>query len=99
MAKSILTSAPADAVVTQPKTAKASKSFAKLMEPVRVARIVLVNVPPGWEGKTEVLVKEEGQREKKKVGFRYEKPIRGRASWGVVRDPGVGVGRSWSVEF
>ncbi|KAL8711448.1 MAG: hypothetical protein Q9220_004106 [cf. Caloplaca sp. 1 TL-2023] len=77
---------------------KASKAFLSEMKDVRVEKIIIIGAPAGWEGKQEVLVKEDGQGERK-VGFLWKKGEGGKASWAVVRDPGVGVGRGWKVEI
>lgn len=79
-------------------TSKPSVAFHKKMESIRVEKIILVNAPRAWEGKTEVLVKEEGKNERK-VSVKFQSTEHGRAAWAVVRDPGVGIGRGWEVEF
>ncbi len=79
-------------------SSKASIAYQKKMENIRVEKIVLVNVPGAWEGKSEVKVMEEGKGEKR-VEFRYENKEGRRAAWAVVRDPGVTVGRGWEVKF
>ncbi|KAI4180650.1 MAG: hypothetical protein L6R41_007093 [Letrouitia leprolyta] len=77
---------------------KEAKAFLKSMKDVRVEKIVIIGAPKEWEGKDEVLVKQDGVRERK-VGLLWKGAEGKRASWAVVRDPGVGVARGWSVEF
>ena len=79
-------------------TSKTSMAFHKRMESIRVEKIILVNTPSAWEGKTEVIVKEEAKGERK-VSVKFRSKEYGRAAWVVVRDPGVGIGRSWEVKF
>lgn len=79
-------------------TSKPSIAFQKRMESIRVEKIILVNAPKAWEGKTEVLVKEEGKGERK-VSVKFQSKEHWRAAWVVVRDPGVGIGSDWEVEF
>lgn len=79
-------------------TNKLAKAYEKIMDPVRVERIIIVNAPASWEGKTEVTVVEEGGG-KRDVEMRWVRGERGSASWATVRDPGVRIGRGWRVEF
>lgn len=88
-----LTSTPMSPIASKPSIA-----YHKKMEKVRIERIILVNAPKAWEGKNKVGVHEDGRTERS-VGLRYEKAAGGRAAWAVVRDPGVGIGKGWWIEF
>lgn len=68
------------------------------MESILVEKIIIVNAPSVWSGKTEVAVKEEG-KEERKVRIKFQSAENGRAAWVVVRNPGVGIGRGWEVDF
>ncbi len=82
------------------RTSKIATKYARDMSGVRVERIVLVGVPAAWSKKKDVLVKEEGaKKEGRRVPLTVHPAEGDRAAWGVVRDPGVGIGAGWSVEF
>ncbi|KAK5164650.1 glucosidase II [Saxophila tyrrhenica] len=81
---------------------KKTKEYLKLMEKVRVERIVVVNAPEGWSGKKEVEVAEEGGAKSGKSGkaeLEWHGKVEGKAAWAVVRDPGVRVGEGWKIQF
>ena len=80
------------------KESKKAKAYLHSVENVRVEKVVVVNAPSKWEGKSSVNVSEDGKGERK-VQLRYTKPEGGKAAWAVVRDPGVGIGRSWRITF
>ena len=80
-------------------TGKKTKGYLKTMAKVRVEKIVLVGASARWEKKREVLVLEDGAKEGRKVPLSWHQAEGGRASWAVVRDPGVGVGKGWKVDF
>lgn len=77
-------------------------NYLKSMEKVRVEKVIIVGAPKSWKGKTEVVVMEEGRKEsarKKSVGMEWVEGGAGHADWAVVRDPGVGIGRGWRIDF
>ena len=76
-----------------------SKEYVKKMAKVRIEKVIVVGAPPEWERRTEVLVVEDGARAGRKVGLKWRRGEGGRASWAVVRDPGVKVGGDWEIEF
>lgn len=80
------------------KESKKAKAYSQSMEKVRIEKIVVINAPSQWEGRTSVRVSEEGKGEKS-AGLRYWKGEGGKAAWAVVRDPGVGVGKGWKIDF
>lgn len=75
---------------------KKAKEYLKSMEGVRVEKIVVVNAPASWEGKESVAVKEDGKADRK-VQLKVWGAKDGKARWAIVRDPGVGIGRDWSL--
>jgi alpha 1,3-glucosidase len=77
---------------------KKRRDFLKTMAAVRVEKIVIVGAPGSWMGKRVVRVVEEGVGERE-VEMRVHKGDGVQSSWAVVRDPGVGIGRGWSLEF
>ena len=80
---------------------KGSKTAAylKSMSKVVVEKIIVVNVPQEWEGKTHVLVFEAGANTALEVGLTYHAAEPGKAAWAVVRSPGVAVGSDWRIDF
>ncbi|KAI9891259.1 MAG: hypothetical protein M1814_002949 [Vezdaea aestivalis] len=77
---------------------KKTDAFAKTMRKVRVEKIVVVGAPDSLKGKDKVVVREEGEKQKA-VKVSYSHAHAGKAAWAVVRDPGVAVGKSWTIEL
>ncbi|KAI4237603.1 MAG: hypothetical protein L6R40_005894 [Gallowayella cf. fulva] len=77
---------------------KQTVAFVKSMKDVKVEKIIIVGVPKAWAARTEVVVHEDGEKERR-VAFLYKGPEKGRAGWAIVRDPGVHVGKGWRIEF
>ncbi|KAF2769761.1 putative alpha-glucosidase [Teratosphaeria nubilosa] len=77
---------------------KKAKEFAKSMERVRAEKIIVVNAPEAWKGRTEVEVQGDVGG-KRKVGLEWVEGQEGSARVAVVRDPGVRVGEGWRVVF
>lgn len=76
---------------------KKRREFLKTMSSVRVEKIIIIDAPAAWEGKSTVGVSElETDREVEMAFFKGDGT---RANWAVVRNPGVGVGRGWRVSF
>ncbi|KAL8750297.1 MAG: hypothetical protein Q9199_007155, partial [Rusavskia elegans] len=67
---------------------KQTTAFLKTMKDVRVEKIVIVGALKEWEGQKEVVVTEDGEKERK-VAFAWKGGEKGKAAWAVVRDPGV----------
>ncbi len=65
---------------------------------IRVEKIIVVNAPKSWNGKKEVAVIRDGVK-RGTAGIKTEAGKNGGADWAVVRDPGVGVGTDWRIEF
>ncbi|KAL9596493.1 MAG: hypothetical protein Q9219_005754 [cf. Caloplaca sp. 3 TL-2023] len=80
------------------ESTKEAKAFAKTLKDVRVEKIIIIGAPKEWEGMEDVLVKEDGVGERR-VGLVWTGAEGKRASWAVVRNPGVAVGKGWKVEF
>ncbi|KAH7135003.1 glycosyl hydrolases family 31-domain-containing protein [Dendryphion nanum] len=77
-------------------------AYLKKMTKVRVEKIIIVGAPSAWKGKKEVVVMEEGAKEsarRKRVAIDYYEKDGKKAAWAVVRDPKVGVGRGWRIDF
>ncbi|KAJ4293472.1 glucosidase II [Kalmusia sp. IMI 367209] len=78
------------------------EAYLKSMTKVRVEKVIVVGAPKAWKGKKEVVVMEEGAKEsarKKVVGMEWFAGSGKGADWAVVRDPKVGVGRGWKIDF
>ena len=80
------------------KHGKKTKEFLKIMRNVKVEKIIFVAAPKAWEKKKEVSVKGEGGKDRK-VQLSWNKSEGKKAAWAVVRNPAVGVGSNWSVNF
>ncbi|KAL2053150.1 hypothetical protein ABVK25_006474 [Lepraria finkii] len=61
------------------------------MDRVRVEQTIIIGAPKEWAKKTQVNVEEDG--EGRRVEMAFTKGDGKSASWAVVRDPGVVVGR------
>ncbi|KAF2113743.1 glycosyl hydrolases family 31-domain-containing protein [Lophiotrema nucula] len=97
-ARSILTSTN---LFADKLTVKA-ENYLKSMAKVRVEKVIVVNAPKAWKSNKEVNVSEEGAKEsarKRGVGLEFFEGGRGKADWAVVRDPKVGVGKGWKIDF
>jgi alpha 1,3-glucosidase len=98
--RSILTSTNAVPVGAKP-TAKLD-AYLKSMNNVRVEKVIIVGAPKAWKGKTEAIVMEEGAKEsarRKTVAMEFHAGSGKHANWAVVRDPKVGIGRGWKIDF
>ena len=96
--RNILTSANLD---TTSRTAKLD-AYLKSMENVRVEKVIIVGAPKAWKGKDSVTVMEEGAKEsarRKTVTAEFHEGKGKAANWLVVRDPKVGIGRGWKIDF
>ena len=83
-------------------TGKKTREYLKLMEKVRIEKIVIVGAPDSWKGKGEVEVSEEQGAKSasvRKVALEYHDRDGGKAAWAVVRDPRVEIGAGWKVVF
>jgi alpha 1,3-glucosidase len=77
-------------------------NYLKTMANVRVEKVIVVGAPKSWKNKKEVVVMEEGRKEsarKKSVEMEFFEGSSGHADWAVVRDPKVGIGRGWRIDF
>ncbi|MCJ1394130.1 hypothetical protein MMC18_007008 [Xylographa bjoerkii] len=81
------------------QTGKRSKEYHKTMATVRVEKVVIVGAPADWEARTEVLAMEEGAKQGRKVPLSWHASEPGKAAWAVVRDPGLGIGARWKIDF
>ncbi|CRG87399.1 alpha 1,3-glucosidase [Talaromyces islandicus] len=78
-----------------PKT----NAYLKTMTNVRVERIVVVGAPAEWQKKTSVTVIEDGVKEATTAPLQFTNGQAGKAAYAVVKNPNVGIGRSWKIEF
>ena len=78
---------------------KKSNAYLKTMNKVKIRKVIVVAAPKSWQEKTEVLVKQDGAKEAKKVEMVWNAAQGAKAAWAVVKNPDVGVGTSWSIDF
>lgn len=84
--------------------AKGSKmeKYLKSMKDVRVEKVIVVNAPDAWKGKNKVAISEEKDGKSGRVDdarMTFVEKAGGKASWAVVRDPGVSIGNGWKIDF
>ncbi|GAM83940.1 hypothetical protein ANO11243_019300 [Dothideomycetidae sp. 11243] len=83
-------------------TGKKTKEYLKIMKDVRIEKIIIINAPKAWKGKTEVDLSIEAASSSggsSKVPLSFNEGTAGKANWAVVRDPGVPVGSGWRISF
>ncbi|KAF1996426.1 glycoside hydrolase family 31 protein [Amniculicola lignicola CBS 123094] len=88
--------------LAKPSNTVKTETYLKSMAKVRVEKIIIVGAPKEWKNKKEVNVMEEGAKESKRrksVELKYYEGSGGKASWAVVRDPKVAIGKGWKIEF
>ena len=87
--------------ITSAEKSKVAREFAKgPIAGAKVEKIIVVNAPASWQAKSEVTVREDGDKEAgKRAGLTWTKGGSGRADWAVVRAPGVSVGKGWRILF
>ena len=81
---------------------KKTQAYLERMKSVRVEKIVIVNAPASWKQTMEVKVSQEGDKksgEAKTAKLKWVAGEAGRADWAVVRNPGVGIGSGWKIDF
>ncbi|KAH8702120.1 putative alpha glucosidase II, alpha subunit [Talaromyces proteolyticus] len=78
-----------------PKTGEYLKSMAG----VRVERIVVVGAPLEWQQKSTVTVIEDGSKEATTAPLQFTAGLAGKAAYAIVKNPNVGIGKSWKIEF
>lgn len=78
---------------------KKSKDYLKTMANVRVEKVLVIGAPGSWEGKTQVLVVEEGAKEGRRAGLSFHRAEGGRAAWALVRNPATAIGNGWKIDF
>lgn len=73
--------------------------YLSTMANVRVESVILVNAPKSWKDKSSVLVVGEGSKSGSSASLSWHAEVDGKASWAVVRDPGVAIGKDWRIDF
>ncbi|RHZ48927.1 glucan 1,3-alpha-glucosidase ROT2 [Aspergillus thermomutatus] len=77
------------------KTAEYLKSLAN----VRVEKVVVVDAPKEWQGRASVTVIEDGAKMASTAPLEYHAQQAGKAPYAVVKNPNVGIGKTWKIEF
>ncbi|KAJ4346927.1 glucosidase II [Didymosphaeria variabile] len=98
--RNVLTST--NAVPVGAKATAKLEAYLKSMNKVRVEKVIIVGAPKTWKGKTEAIVMEEGAKEsarKKTIAMEFHSGSGKSADWAIVRDPKVGIGRGWKIDF
>lgn len=78
-----------------PKTA----GYLKAMADVRVERLVVIDPPKEWQEKASVTVVEDGATTGTTASMEYFSQPAGKAPYAVVKNPNVGIGKTWRIEF
>jgi len=78
---------------------KKTDEYSKTMKDVRVEKVVVVNAPSTWSTVNDVSIEGTGKNVKDKAQLIYHSAQNGKASWAVVRDPGVAIGTDWKISF
>ncbi|PTU21046.1 hypothetical protein P175DRAFT_0436529 [Aspergillus ochraceoroseus IBT 24754] len=78
-----------------PQTAAYLKTVAK----VHVEKIVVIDPPQEWKGKTSVTVMEDGAKASSSASMEYFAQEGGQAPYAVVKNPRVGITKTWRIEF
>lgn len=78
-----------------PKTA----GYLKEMADVRVERLVVIDPPKEWQEKASVTVVEDGATAGTTASMEYFSQSTGKAPYAVVKNPNVGIGKTWRIEF
>ena len=81
------------------KPTKKRKEYLKAMTAVRVEKVVIVGAPKEWKGRSEVKIEEEGAKLARTAEMTWFEGEGGATSWAVVRDPGMEIGKGWTIEF
>ena len=66
------------------RESKKAKAYLQSMENIRVEKVVVINAPSSWEGRSSVRISEDGKGERS-AGLRFWKGEDGKAAWAVVR--------------
>ncbi|OJJ08010.1 hypothetical protein ASPVEDRAFT_381176 [Aspergillus versicolor CBS 583.65] len=78
-----------------PQTAAYLKSIAS----VRVERVVVIDPPKEWQGRNTVTVIEDDAKASVTAALEYHTQGDGKAPYAVVKNPNVGIGKTWRIEF
>jgi alpha 1,3-glucosidase len=78
-----------------PKTAE----YLRTMAAVWIEKIVVVGAPSDWKGKSGVVVLEEDAKSGVQAGLTFYARKDGKASYAVIKDPHVLIGKSWKIDF
>lgn len=78
-----------------PKTAE----YLKTMTDVRVEKMIVIEPPKEWQEKKSATVIEEGTRTASTVSVEYYSQTGGKAPYAIVKNPNVGIGKTWKIEF
>lgn len=89
------TLASEDIVIRGFKTAQYVTSMAN----VRVEKIVVIDAPQQWKDRSVVTVVEDGPKSTSTAALEYHTLGAKKASYAVVKNVNVGIGRTWKIEF
>ncbi|KAL4788496.1 glycosyl hydrolases family 31-domain-containing protein [Aspergillus varians] len=84
-----------DIAVHGPQTA----AYLKTIGGVSVERVVVIDPPKEWQGRSTVTVIEDGAKTSSSAPLEYHVQGDGKAPYAVVKNPNVGIGKTWRIEF
>lgn len=83
-----------DIGVKGPKTAE----YLKSMESVRVEKVVVIDPPKEWQDKSRATVVQDGEKAAHSASLEYVAQQSGKAPFAVLKNPNVGIGKTWRIE-
>ncbi|KAI9732003.1 MAG: hypothetical protein M1834_004454 [Cirrosporium novae-zelandiae] len=75
-----------------------TNEYLKEMDRVHVEKVVIIGAPTEWKSKTEVSILDDTETEGK-AELSWHPAEGGRAAWAAVKNPNVGIGKSWKIVF
>lgn len=74
------------------------EGYLKLMEIVKVERIILIGISEEWQSQLSVFVSQQGQG-RREVAMELHAPAQGKAAWAILKNLKVAIGRDWDLDF
>lgn len=75
-----------------------TKAYHKTTESLKIEKIIVVNAPQEWQSVPTVPVTQDSQKEFE-AELIYHAAVADKASWAVIRGPGIGIGHDWRIVF
>ncbi|KAI9807196.1 MAG: hypothetical protein M1825_005914 [Sarcosagium campestre] len=77
---------------------KKTNAYLKTLKNVRVEKVIVIDAPSRWEGKTEVQVTEDGGKPTL-ARLEFHPAADGKAAFAIVANPKVSIAASWKIDF